>query len=614
MAALMEHSTSGKRQIERELNIVLTEHKVESSLVDWHNDKWGCIHEEMPQVKLQCVSAPKTGRGMTSSDDIPEATLIHREEPYAAIMLKNFRATHCHFCFNELPPDTVPCLLCTIPLYCSENCGLQASGLVLRKFARNETGFDDVPGDLLEHFSAVTSENLSALSLGFHEHRHECQGAHWPSVLPTDIVLAGRMLMKSMQSIEKSGEESNQLCYHYERLPPEEKLQIHIYSIVLINCLQFFRSSSPQFKRESLSKVVIHISQIKVNSMAIVRIKSIDVPQPLNQSGVPTPSRGVTSTFEQVRVGEAIYSSGSLFNHSCLPNIHAYFLSRKLFIRATENIVRWTPLELSYGPQIGQQVCVHRQHFLEDKYSFRCMCHCCSEINLPDLVLNAFRCSKPNCSGVVLDRSILEYEKGKCHYTHGNREICSEPKLQQNSYDINKVAGLMLEQNCCLPGQCLSCGTSCDLRSLCATADDAERNIRSLQEEIGAEKLHAGSISTALKSLKVLQSTLHALNKKIAKAEDIVSQAFCLFEELQPALRHSIASVKILEKLYGTNHIIIGNELVKLASLQLSLGDFAASDTINRLTGIYFKYYGKHADDVFPHLKWLTKEASKIHR
>jgi hypothetical protein len=28
------------------------------------------------------------------------------------------------------------------------------------------------------------------------EHKHECQGVHWPAVLPSEIVLAGRVLAK----------------------------------------------------------------------------------------------------------------------------------------------------------------------------------------------------------------------------------------------------------------------------------------------------------------------------------------------------------------------------------------------------------------------------------
>lgn len=58
------------------------------------------------------------------------------------------------------------------------------------------------------------------------------------------------------------------------------------------------------------------------------------------------------SLISQVRVGKAIYKAGSLFNHSCQPNVHAYFLSRTLCIRTTKSVAAGCELELSYGPQV----------------------------------------------------------------------------------------------------------------------------------------------------------------------------------------------------------------------------------------------------------------------
>lgn len=70
---------------------------------------------------------------------------------------------------------------------------------------------------------------------------------------------------------------------------------------------------------------------------------------------------------------------------------------------------------------------------------------------------------------------------------------------------------------------------------------------------------------------------------------------------------------QILEKLYDANHIAIGNELIKLASLQILVGDSAASGSISRITAILSRYYGSHADDIYPYLRHLkgTQDAGK---
>lgn len=47
------------------------------------------VTEEPVQVKLRCVTSPDKGRGMASQCDIPEATLVHIEEPYAMVYTSN---------------------------------------------------------------------------------------------------------------------------------------------------------------------------------------------------------------------------------------------------------------------------------------------------------------------------------------------------------------------------------------------------------------------------------------------------------------------------------------------------------------------------------------------
>lgn len=41
--------------------------------------------DESHQIELQCVTTPDKGRGMASKNDIPPASLIHTEEPFAAV-------------------------------------------------------------------------------------------------------------------------------------------------------------------------------------------------------------------------------------------------------------------------------------------------------------------------------------------------------------------------------------------------------------------------------------------------------------------------------------------------------------------------------------------------
>ncbi|KAH9733729.1 tetratricopeptide repeat (TPR)-like superfamily protein [Citrus sinensis] len=408
-----ESSLAGKKQIESELKIILDQSNRTSNKVVQHTKNNLRVSEESVQVQLQCVTTPDKGRGITSQYDIPEGSLVHSEEPYAVTISKHCRETHCHYCLNELPADAIPCTSCSIPLYCSHRCRGQAGGQVFKNCPMERNINDSVFDNLEEYISQITLDNdFYPEDEHIFEHKHECKGVHWPVILPSDVVLAGRVVVKSVQKNGVSTDVPNllgklELSHNYSQVSPESKLESHIYAIVLLYCLQHSYGFELPINGASVSQVVILISQIRVNSLAIVRMNS-------NNYGLSDHvSSGSTCTVEQVRVGLAIYTAGSLFNHSCLPNIHAYFLSRTLMIRTTEFVPSGYSLELSYGPQVGQWDCKDRLKFLEDEYSFRCQCSGCSELNTSDLVINAFCCVDPNCPGVVLDNSLLNCEKQK---------------------------------------------------------------------------------------------------------------------------------------------------------------------------------------------------------
>lgn len=607
----METSLNGKRQIESELRMILDQSKQTSGILEEPNDGNSEILGDEPlQIKLHSVSTATKGRGMASLSDIPQASLIHKEDPYAAIILKQCRDTHCHFCFNELPADTVPCTSCSIPLYCSMQCQVQVGEYNLCNHLRRCEFPENLSDELKDYVRQVTSVGIfSSNNEHSAEHRHECQGVNWPAVLPSDIVLAGRVIMRYMQQ-QGHCSDSNihgvlDLCHNYGQLSPENKLELHIYSVILSCCLEHVCQLKLLRSAVIASQIVILLSQIRVNSMAIVRMKIPDSKGHLDCA--------ITSTVEQVRVGQAVYSVGSLFNHSCQPSVHAYFLSRTLYIRATEFVATGHELELSYGPQVGQCACKDRQQLLKDRYSFICQCSGCAHPNPSDLVISAYRCTKPNCYGVVLDSCVAKYEKQKLDNSCDIPTTRRTPKQKADMLDddIKKVAYLVFQQTChngqFEPGHCWSCGSYHDIQASKATIVKAEMCVSRLQEAIASNEVPTTVLLDALKSIDILRMHLHPYNKRIAEVEDNVAQAFCLVGDLQAALDHCQASVEILEKLYDPNHIVIGNELIKLISIQLFVGRDTAADNTDRLATIFSRYYGSHAGIIFPHLQYLKE-------
>ncbi|KAI4306992.1 hypothetical protein L6164_030226 [Bauhinia variegata] len=608
VAKSVESSSGGKKQIESEIQKILDQCG-RISPVGRHQNTLNTMGE-IPQVRLQCVTIPDKGRGMTSPCDISEASLVHIEEPYAMIILKQCRETHCHYCLNDLPADIVPCSSCSIPLYCSQQCQIWAGGQMFRVYPEDHHIVEGLPNDLRGYVSEIILGNDSEQEIkDIPEHKHECQGVQWSAVLPSEIVLAGRILAKFLQrsaSIDIANfVESLELSHSYTQMPSESKLELHIYAIVLLYCLKHSYGAAFSVDGVLMSQVVIIISQIRVNCMTIAQMKSIDAHWRPDKFGESGPRTYLTSSMEQVRVGKAIYKAGSLFNHSCQPNVHAYFLSRTLCIRTTKVVAAGCELELSYGPQVGLWDCKDRLNFLKDEYAFQCGCSGCSEVNLSDIVLNGFHCINPNCPGVVLESRVVDCEKKKIKHFPNADQVSKNDEI----YDVCFIAfNQNNESNHVRPGCCLKCGSYCNLESSRTTVNKAWKCIERLQDAIVSKELSKTTISDALKSLHLLRSKLHAYNRRIAEAEDNLAQAFSLVGELQLAKDHCKASIQILEKLYDPDDIVIAYELVKLCSIQLSLGDSRVADSINRMSDICSRYYGPHANLVFPHLLDLGRE------
>ncbi|CAA7403383.1 unnamed protein product [Spirodela intermedia] len=567
VALSMESSSSGKIHIKKDLDIAISYFKgtVETSDLANHamNETTSSrCNNSMPE--LQCKYTEAKGNGMISLNCISPGTLIHYEEPLAAIILKSCRETHCHVCLNELPTDVIFCSSCTIPLYCSEQCQEKAIG--------KSDGTKKVRN--CQHCRRLSGNNIIT---EFAEHKHECGGSNWSAVLPADVVLVCRVMAKVIYkrkhpSKADTSQEILDFVHHYSRMASGTKLESHIFSIILSCCLNHYFGSDFPFTGVSAAQLVIIMSQMKVNSMAIVHMRSLQ-----QARGTYSIEKALTSNIEQLRVGQAIYSTGRLFNHSCQPNLHAYFLSRRLLLRSTEPVPAGSPLELSYGPQLGQWGLEERRRLLKDQYFFTCQCSGCMGITLPDLLINAFRCMNPACPGVKTEEI---HKIGRLLFLHSGLQI--------------------------RPGSCLNCGSELDPRSLTSLAEAALLEIQRLRES------PPGVLRHAVKALGQLRSVRHAYSRDLARAEDIVAEIFCLAGELESALEHCKASIKILEKLYHDSHIAIGNELVKLASLQLSLGDHAAaSDSVGRLEGIFSLYYGPHAGQIYHFLESLRAAANR---
>lgn len=68
---------------------------------------------------------------------------------------------------------------------------------MLRNVSDIQDIFKNLSDDLRMYIQEITLCSFSELRTeNVHEHKHECDGVHWPAILPSEIVLAGRIVAK----------------------------------------------------------------------------------------------------------------------------------------------------------------------------------------------------------------------------------------------------------------------------------------------------------------------------------------------------------------------------------------------------------------------------------
>lgn len=68
---------------------------------------------------------------------------------------------------------------------------------MLQNFPDNEDILKNLSDDLRKYVQEITLPCFANLRTeDVPEHKHECDGVHWPAILPSEIVLAGRIVAK----------------------------------------------------------------------------------------------------------------------------------------------------------------------------------------------------------------------------------------------------------------------------------------------------------------------------------------------------------------------------------------------------------------------------------
>ena len=352
------------------------------------------------------------GRHLLAEKNFKQGDALIVEKPFASAVVQKLFKSHCRHCLQKAE-NIIPCTNCSTQTYCSEKCrdsswqqkhyfecghlvrlheiGIASMALhiVLRTNARIM---------LKEHANALRRDDNSAATFGLNNericsdyrviyslttHTKDMQFYDLIEYAITAVVLL--LILKQGKFFERpdiiqlkeiAEMDYGQLCQ--DSLSKELKVRKSQDSINFVELLY----GSLMFK---------HIQQIVCNGIAVTGI--YDVQQ----------SASKIVTYEQMRLGSAIYPTVSLINHSCDPNCIQTFQGNTVVIKATKAIRPGQELTISYGPIFSKQNWEERQRTLKDQYFFTCHCDRCKDGPSDEIDLCAFKCQ--HCEGPLSDLS-----------------------------------------------------------------------------------------------------------------------------------------------------------------------------------------------------------------
>jgi len=518
---------------------------------------------------LQLKNSIAKGRHITTNDDVSVGEVLFSELPYSSVLLPEHYSTHCHHCFKAYMAP-IPCLKCTQPRYCSEDCRHQ-SWEIYHQYEC--TGLDLLHSVGIAHLAVRT-----LLVCGLRQlltYRTEIQ-AKAKSANDNEIQVGRKAGVPGQGRGAGSYADVHNLLTHSSHIHQEDLFQYAVTAALLTTFLErrttFFESANEDLSLEGLKiggsvppphpglirrssssstevdedlllfvggLMLRHITQLICNASAIYEVgptPDIDT----DPADTPVSPSSVVSN-NQYRVATAIYPSASMMNHSCDPSVINSFYGSRLIVRAVKSIGAGGEVFNCYGPHFRHHSVQDRQETLRGQYHFTCACPCCTKLEYHDFSerFSALKCS--HCGGPI-------------------RNPTSENPLE-------------------LQMPCLDCGRQQDYSSQIEQVFLAYDLFKK-----GMESLKFGNMTDALPALQscyqLRMKAMYNHHLEVTEVADQLARCYAMMGSFSESAQYLKVCLPAIQERYGMHSVEVAHELVKYTDVLL--GDL--QDTTKRIS------------------------------
>jgi hypothetical protein len=293
------------------------------------------------------------------SSTLKPGTIILVEQPYASVLLSTAWSTHCHMCLRRLDLLLFVCSQCTRAVYCSVDCLQQA--IIWHAFECRLTI------DRLDKMQLLALRLLTKTGWKYlYENKKRFEDYLKQNKKESQIANPNKEIYEwnNYENILKLETNSNKRSTHdlFQRA-----VQACMIGISLIN--------NTSFSQEAYGNLDY---QIYICSLLLSHLQSL----PCNAHEVSEFIHHRLSPLSSscIEIGAGIYSTLSLFNHSCNPNVIRNFIGDTVIVRLLSSISS-DNIELldNYGCLSATMDKTERQKKLDEQYHFQCQCQPCIE-------------------------------------------------------------------------------------------------------------------------------------------------------------------------------------------------------------------------------------------
>ncbi|XP_015120244.1 SET and MYND domain-containing protein 4 [Diachasma alloeum] len=377
------------------------------------------------------------GRHLIATRNIKAGSVLIVDEPFSFSTDEAALSTNCLHCHSSLQGNRnirVPCGNCQTVSFCSEECRKNAWSsyhkyecMIFDNFLERSTTCDQKSHVLLAYRTTIAkaiTKNSSLLDAEFLCYQDaKCEDAKKSLAIDIKSDFYDPLDYRTIFSLET----------HCEKADAKVNLSRSIKSVYLAKCLAFVLMEVDEKNRDTIGqREIVLLAVAMMRHMQAVNCNAYEIVENFRDRN--------TRTWEPRNVGGAIYSSVSLVNHSCYPNVvrHSY-PGGKVVVRSLRFIEKGSELLDCYGPHFITDSLQLRQQYLVEKYHFICTCEPCKsdwKFPFPDEI--TFRCT--SC-GNSLDS--LRLRCIKCSQKFDIRKLCSQ--LEKSTKKRIAAVGKMYE-------------------------------------------------------------------------------------------------------------------------------------------------------------------------